>query len=88
MAEEARGRGRRPVRARLEDDDQVADLGPDTALDAGPEAASDAGGETTAAGGVSITGSAFGRSTAAYRDNSTTDDPGGRIIQMVLRVNF
>jgi hypothetical protein len=46
------------------------------------------GGETTTASAVSITDSAFGRVTGAYRDNSTTDDPGGRIIQMVLRVNF
>jgi len=46
------------------------------------------GGETTTASSVSITDSAFGRVTGAYRDNSTTDDPGGRLIQMVLRVNF
>jgi hypothetical protein len=24
----------------------------------------------------------------AYSDTSTTDDPGGRLIQMVLRINF
>ncbi|MBO0721454.1 MAG: TonB-dependent receptor, partial [Blastocatellia bacterium] len=31
---------------------------------------------------------AFGRITQAYRDISTTNDPGGRIIQFVGRINF
>jgi hypothetical protein len=31
---------------------------------------------------------AFGTVTEAYRDISTTNDPGGRIIQFVLRINF
>jgi hypothetical protein len=31
---------------------------------------------------------AFGRITQAYRDISTTNDPGGRIIQFVARINF
>ncbi len=30
----------------------------------------------------------FGQSTHAYRDVSTTNDPGGRLIQLVLRINF
>jgi hypothetical protein len=35
-----------------------------------------------------LTSSAFGRMTAAYQDLSTTNDPGGRVGQLVLRVNF
>ncbi len=30
----------------------------------------------------------FGQTTHAYRDVSTTNDPGGRLIQFVLRINF
>jgi hypothetical protein len=30
----------------------------------------------------------FGRYTAAYQDISTTNDPGGRLVQLVLRFNF
>jgi len=30
----------------------------------------------------------FGQTTNAYRDLSTTNDPGGRLIQFVLRINF
>jgi Carboxypeptidase regulatory-like domain len=30
----------------------------------------------------------FGQTTHAYRDVSTTNDPGGRLLQMVLRINF
>lgn len=30
----------------------------------------------------------FGRYTAAYQDTSTTNDPGGRLVQWVLRLNF
>ncbi|MEK6321815.1 MAG: TonB-dependent receptor [Acidobacteriota bacterium] len=30
----------------------------------------------------------FGQTSHAYRDLSTTNDPGGRLIQLVLRVNF
>jgi len=33
-------------------------------------------------------GSAFGQVTSAYRDISGTVDPGGRILEFVLRVNF
>jgi hypothetical protein len=37
---------------------------------------------------ASLQSTSFGRMTSAYQDVSTTDDPGGRIIQMVLRLNF
>jgi hypothetical protein len=37
---------------------------------------------------ASIQSTSFGRILSAYQDISTTSDPGGRIIQMVLRVNF
>jgi hypothetical protein len=30
----------------------------------------------------------FGRYTAAYQDISTTNDPGGRLVQLVVRFNF
>lgn len=33
-------------------------------------------------------GTAFGRITAAYQDLSTTNDPGGRLVQIVARFNF
>ena len=33
-------------------------------------------------------GSAFGQTTAAYRDTSGTVDPGGRILEWVFRLNF
>ncbi len=33
-------------------------------------------------------GSAFGQTTGAYRDLSNTNDPGGRILEFVLRLNF
>jgi hypothetical protein len=33
-------------------------------------------------------GGAFGRVTSAYQDISTTNDPGGRLIQFVARINF
>lgn len=36
----------------------------------------------------SFTSSAFGRMTAAYQDLSTTNDPGGRLVQLVVRFNF
>jgi hypothetical protein len=35
-----------------------------------------------------FTSPAFGRMTAAYQDLSTTNDPGGRLVQIVLRLNF
>jgi hypothetical protein len=30
----------------------------------------------------------FGQTTNAYRDLANTNDPGGRVIEFVLRVNF
>jgi hypothetical protein len=30
----------------------------------------------------------FGQVMQAYRDTSTTNDPGGRLVQLVLRINF
>jgi hypothetical protein len=42
--------------------------------------------DTNAIGGFGT--ATFGRYTAAYQDISTTNDPGGRLIQLVLRFNF
>jgi hypothetical protein len=39
-------------------------------------------------GSTSITGTTFGRVTSAFQDPNSTDDFGGRIIQMVIRVRF
>jgi hypothetical protein len=36
----------------------------------------------------SFTSATFGQITQAYRDTSTTNDPGGRMIQFVARINF
>jgi hypothetical protein len=36
----------------------------------------------------SINSTEFSRVTEAYRDFGTTNDPGGRIVQFVFRVNF
>lgn len=33
-------------------------------------------------------GTTFGQTSSAYQDSSTTNDPGGRLIQFVLRINF
>jgi hypothetical protein len=41
--------------------------------------------ENASVGGNSLT---FGQTGEAYRDLSTTNDPGGRLIQFVLRFNF
>ncbi len=46
------------------------------------------GSETTSTPITSATSGTFGKVTNAYRDVSTTDDNGGRIIQMVLRIHF
>jgi len=46
------------------------------------------GSEATIGGGASVQSTTMGRVFNAYRDVSTTDDPGGRIIQLVFRVNF
>ena len=37
---------------------------------------------------VGVGGATFGQVTNAYNDLSTTNDPGGRLIQFVLRLNF
>ncbi len=37
---------------------------------------------------VSVTGTTFGRITNAFQDPNTTDDNGGRIVQLVFRINF
>jgi len=39
-------------------------------------------------GGGTLNSTFFGRYTAAYQDTSTTNDPGGRLVQLVLRLNF
>ena len=47
-------------------------------------------GSQTAAG-TSITnfsGATFGQTATAYQDLSTTNDVGGRMVQIVLRINF
>jgi len=44
------------------------------------------GSAATTVPGISLKSTAFGQSTAAYQNVST--NPGGRIIQMVLRINF
>jgi len=45
-----------------------------------------AGNDLNTLGGLNAT--TFGRFTAAYQDLSTTNDPGGRLIQLVVRFNF
>ena len=46
------------------------------------------GSETTSVPTAAVNGTSFGVVTNAFRDVSTTDDNGGRIIQMVFRINF
>src|SRR5436190_17469175 len=43
---------------------------------------------STLTGTAAFSGSTFGQTTVAYQDLSTTNDPGGRMIQIVLRLNF
>jgi hypothetical protein len=45
-----------------------------------------AGNDLNTLGG--FTSSTFGRMTNAYQDLSTTNDPGGRLVQLVVRFNF
>lgn len=45
-----------------------------------------AGSDINTLGGLGAT--TFGRYTAAYQDLSTTNDPGGRLVQLVVRFNF
>ena len=35
-----------------------------------------------------VSNAALGQVTSAYQDQSTTYDPGGRLIQFVARINF
>jgi hypothetical protein len=37
---------------------------------------------------TTFTSANFGRVTAAFRDTANSDDPGGRLVQFVLRLNF
>jgi hypothetical protein len=37
---------------------------------------------------TNFSSAAFGQTGSAYQDLSTTNDPGGRLIQLVLRINF
>ncbi|HEX5735033.1 MAG TPA: TonB-dependent receptor [Blastocatellia bacterium] len=37
---------------------------------------------------ITVNSANFGQTTHAYRDVSTTNDPGGRLLQLVLRINF
>jgi len=46
------------------------------------------GSETTSVGTVAATSTTFGQITNSFRDPNTTNDNGGRILQLVLRVNF
>jgi hypothetical protein len=45
-----------------------------------------AGNDTTAV--TNFAADAFGRTTTSYQDLSTTNDPGARLIQFVIRINF
>ena len=50
-----------------------------------------AGNNTNSIGLTGSTGrsaATFGQITSAYQDTSTTNDPGGRLVQLVLRLNF
>jgi len=46
------------------------------------------GDEATSVPTAAVSSTSFGRITNAFRDPNTTDDNGGRIIQLVFRVNF
>jgi hypothetical protein len=46
------------------------------------------GDEATSVPTASVSSGSFGRITNAFRDSNTTDDNGGRIIQLVVRINF
>jgi hypothetical protein len=46
------------------------------------------GGATAANVATSTTSTTFGQTTSYYTDISTTNDPGGRIVQLVLWINF
>lgn len=44
--------------------------------------------EVGAISGATLGAATFGQTTVAYQDVSTTNDPGGRLVQLVLRINF
>jgi hypothetical protein len=46
------------------------------------------GSPNNASTSIGVGSDTFGRVTNAYRDISTTNDPGGRLIQFVARINF
>ena len=46
------------------------------------------GGPTAANVSAGTLSTTFGQTTSYYTDISTTNDPGGRIVQLVLRINF
>ena len=46
------------------------------------------GSATAIAGSTSIYGTTFGRTTNYYQDFNGSQDPGGRVIQLVLRISF
>jgi len=46
------------------------------------------GNEATSVPAVNISSTSFARITDAFRDPNTTDDNGGRILQLVMRFNF
>ncbi|HKF21889.1 MAG TPA: carboxypeptidase-like regulatory domain-containing protein [Candidatus Angelobacter sp.] len=46
------------------------------------------GDEATSVPTAAVSSTTFGRITNAFRDANTTDDNGGRIIQLVVRINF
>jgi len=47
-----------------------------------------AGNDVNTLGSLNPPSTTFGRMTAAYQDLSTTNDPGGRVGQVVVRLNF
>ena len=46
------------------------------------------GGAANDATNAGVGGLTFGQTDQAYQDTSTTNDPGGRLIQFVIRINF
>jgi hypothetical protein len=43
---------------------------------------------TSSTSSASIQSTSFGRTTNYYQDFNGSQDPGGRVIQLVLRINF
>jgi hypothetical protein len=46
------------------------------------------GSATSTANGLGLSSTSFGRTTQYYQDNSQSQDPGPRMIELVLRINF